>query len=142
MIEKNIIDKMVDFLREKYQDELENIIGSEDICRQYLSYHFLNGTLVWVNNKEEKITGILISYPCNQEEVEHRDRFDWELPQGENCIFVAEVVAEDEKSRNLLAHAFLQRYPEVKKTYANRHGRLVEIKAHHISKTFTKDIYG
>ena len=142
MFEKNIIYRMVDFLRSKYKDDLEDIIGSEDMCRQYLSYHFLNGTLVWVNNKEEQITGILISYPCNEEEVVHKTRFDWELPQGENCIFVAEVVSEDEKSRNLLAHAFLQRYPKVKKTYANRHGRIVEIKAHDISKTFTKDIYG
>lgn len=142
MLEQHLIDKMVDFLKRKYQDRLEVEIGTEEQVKQYLAYHFLHGTLMWVNNKEEGITGILVSYNCDEDEVGDSADFKWELPKGENCIFVAELVADDVRSRNLLAHGFLQRYPIKKKSYAKRHGRIVEIKAHDISQSFTKDIYG
>ena len=139
MLERNIIDLMMEFLQKKWGDGLEELIGPEETVKQYLSFHFMNGNIMWVNDEFGNIKGLLISYPCDQEEVGDCVNFNWSLPKGENCIFVAELVAEDAEARNLLANGFLQRYPMKKKSYATRRGKLVEIKAHDISETFLKN---
>jgi predicted GNAT superfamily acetyltransferase len=137
----NIIDTMVVFLTDHFgEDTIKEWYGDQEMVRQYLSFQFLHGNVMWVNDKDGNITGLLVSYTCDENDV--GADFDWELKKGENCIFVAEMVTKDERSRNLLAHGFLQRYPKKKKTYAQRKGRIVEMKAHEISQTFTKDIYG
>lgn len=139
MIEKNIIDLMMDFLKRKWGSGLEEYIGPEETVKQYLSFHFLHGNVMWVNDEFGNIKGILISYPCDESELGEASNFNWSLPKGENCIFVAELLADDEDSRNLLASGFLQRYPMKKKSYAHRRGKVVEIKAHDISENFTNN---
>lgn len=138
MLDVNIIDKMVSFCIDRMgEGTIFNEYGGDDLLKQYLSYHFLYGNILWTQDKDDNITGILISYKCNPEEA--AKGFDWKPELGDKCIFVAELVAKDAKARNLLAKGFLQRYPTKKETYAKRRGRLVTIKAHDISQTFLKN---
>jgi hypothetical protein len=135
MLDKNVIDKMVEFCVERLGEGLVfNEYGGENGLKQYLSFHFMYGNLLWTEDKDDKITGILISYKCDPENLEKG--FNWEPETGDKCIFVAELVAKDTRARNLLAKGFLQRYPTKKETYAKRRGRLVTIKAHDISQNF------
>lgn len=143
MLERNIIDRILDFLHTKWtKEELEKFLGNDETIKQYLAFQFMHGNVMWVNDKDDSITGVLVSYTCDEDEVGLCANFNWDLPKGKNCIFVAELASADERSRNLLAHGFLQRYPTDRKTYAVRKGSVVPIKAHDISKSFTKNIYG
>lgn len=138
MLDINIIDRMVEFVVSRIgPDAVFQLYGGETNAKQYLAYHFMHGNLVWTENSSEEITGVMITYECDEEEA-HKE-FDWNPTQGKNCIFVAELVAADERARNLLAKAFLQRYPEKKETFGFRHGRVVKVRAHDISNNFTNN---
>lgn len=129
---------MVSFCNDRMgEGTIFNEYGGDELLKQYLSYHFLYGNILWTQDKDENVTGILVSYKCDLENLQKG--FNWEPETGDKCIFVAELVAKDEKARNLLARGFLQRYPTKKETYAKRRGRLVTIKAHDISQTFLKN---
>ena len=91
----------------------------------------LGGNGGWVTNDDGLITGAMIAYECDEEYA--RNRFIWKPPVGKTCIFVAQVVADDEESRDKLAHMYLDMFPTRKPCYGLRKGSFTAMNAHNIA---------
>jgi hypothetical protein len=91
----------------------------------------LGGNGGWVTNDDGLITGAMIAYECDEEYA--RNRFIWKPPVGKTCIFVAQVVADDEESRDKLAHMYLDMFPTRKPCYGLRKGAFTAMNGHDIA---------
>jgi hypothetical protein len=138
----NPLEQIIEFVENKVGWDSLNEAGFKDkeTLRQYVAFQALNGNVLWTTDPEFGITGVLIAYPCDEEEA--YARFNWEAPKGKSCVFVAQVATTDTDSTRLLAYGFLQRFKDQKTTIAVRRGSYTTMKAHDIAKRLIKSVEG
>lgn len=129
----NPIDSAIELVKRRVTDaEFWNSSFSEEAyLKQYIAYHMLHGNALWTTNQSGDVTGILIAYECDEEYA--RNLFIWEPPLAKTCIFVAQVVCDDQESRDILAQAFLEQFPEEKPAFAIRKGTFTAMNPHKIA---------
>jgi len=129
----NPVDGIVDLVKRRVKDPefWDSSFSSDNYLKQYIAFHMLSGNAGWVTNDEGQITGAMIAYECEEEYA--RNVFIWKPPVGKTCIFVAQVVADDDESRDKLAHLFLQWFPNRKPCYGLRKGAFTAMNGHDIA---------
>lgn len=134
----NLVDDLVEFVvRTVGWDSLSDAgFRDEETLKQYLSFQLIHQNMMYVLDPEtDAVTGVLIAYECDEEEA--YARFEWTVPTGKKCIFVAQVASSDSDSLKLLAHGFLLRFKDKKTTVCVRRGTYTTMKAHDIAKRLT-----
>lgn len=134
----NLVDDLVEFVvRSVGWDSLSDAgFRDEETLKQYLSFQLIHQNMMYVLDPEtDAVTGVLIAYECDEEEA--YARFEWTVPTGKKCIFVAQIASSDSDSLKLLAHGFLLRFKDKKTTVCVRRGTYTTMKAHDIAKRLT-----
>jgi len=134
----NIIDSAVDLVEKTVppEDIIGTIYEDKEALKQYLAFHMLYGNaLIAVDRESGEATGVLIAYECDEEEA--RSTFNWTVPSGKSCIFVAQLAAVTDDARDLLAEGFLMAFPDPKPTFGLRKGKFAPMNAHKIAKSLT-----
>lgn len=129
----NPIDSAIELVKRRVKDAefWNSSFSDEEYLKQYIAYHMLHGNALWTTNMQGEVVGILIAYECDEEYA--RNPFIWTEPLDKTCLFVAQVVADDSESRDILAQAFLEQFPEEKPTFAIRKGVFTSMNAHKIA---------
>jgi hypothetical protein len=131
----NLVDQIIDYvIKHVGWDALSDAgFRDQETLKQYISFQLIHQNLMYVLDPEtEAVTGVLISYECDEDEA--YARFEWTVPNGKKCIFVAQVASSDSDSLKLLAHGFLLRFKDKKTTVCVRRGTYTTMKAHDIAK--------
>ena len=129
----NPIDSAIDLVKRRVKDSdfWDSSFSDENYLKQYIAYHMLHGNALWTTNMAGDVVGILIAYECDEEYA--RNPFIWTEPLDKSCIFVAQLVAEDQESRDILAQAFLEQFPVEKPAFAIRRGQFTSMNPHKIA---------
>ena len=131
----NLVDQIIDYvIKHVGWDALSDAgFRDQETLKQYISFQLIHQNLMYVLDPEtEAVTGVLISYECDEDEA--YARFEWTVPNGKKCIFVAQIAVSDSDSLKLLAHGFLLRFKDKKTTVCVRRGTYTTMKAHDIAK--------
>lgn len=131
----SLVDSIIEYVVDNVGWDALSDAGFRDlgILQQYISFQLIHQNLMYVLDPEtDTVTGVLIAYECDEEEA--YARFEWTVPTGKKCIFVAQVAVSDPDSLKLLAHGFLLRFKDKKTTVCVRRGTYTTMKAHDIAK--------
>jgi len=135
----NIIDSAVDLVEKTVpaEDIIGTVYEDKEMLKQYLAFQIQCGNaFIAVDRETGQATGVMVAYECDEEEA--RQRFDWTVPSGKSCIFVAQVAAISDEARDLLAKGFLMAFPDPKPTFGLRKGRFTTMDAHKIANSLTR----
>lgn len=111
---------------------------SGEVLRDYVEFHMRQETLAWTREGDPvpgqwRITGCGVAWQCDPEDIfrangQNRCVFNWQ-PSNPNgrCLFIADVVAVNDRALATLLQAFTWRFPNWNSTplYTYRHGKLI-----------------
>lgn len=90
----------------------------------YVAFHVLSGT-IFVVKSDGKIKAIGFGWPAEQSQVARS--FSWQLPKPGECLVMMEAIGARKHCADMMRRA-LERWPQVRRFFAWRRGKLVEFR--------------